>query len=46
MAENLKLEKVKELETDLIDRMKNVKQWFWKVNSEKEKLDFIFDFIH
>ncbi|EAS05776.1 DEAD/DEAH-box helicase (macronuclear) [Tetrahymena thermophila SB210] len=33
------------IETDLKDRMKNVKQWFHKVKSDQEKRDFIFDFI-
>lgn len=33
------------IERDLKDRMKNVKQWFHKVSSDKEKKDFIFDFI-
>ncbi|KAL4472432.1 hypothetical protein ABPG74_018381 [Tetrahymena malaccensis] len=33
------------IERDLKDRMKNVKQWFHKVQSDQEKKDFIFDFI-
>lgn len=44
-TQETKIEDIK-IERDLKDRMKNVKQWFHKVKDDKEKKDFIFDFIN